>query len=134
MWSEKRKDLGAAVVEAAVVMPFVLLLVLGVADIARAYFVAASVQEAAEEGAIYAALNPGSPADAITRAEETIQSPDFTGAITVTCPATDQVSVTVSYTFTLITPFISNLFGPTFDLSHTETAQVLKSDPCTTSP
>ena len=121
-------------VEAALLLPFLLLFVLGVVDFARAYFDAAKVQEAAQEGAIYAALNPVAPDDAIARAEETIQNPDFTGLVTVTCPATDQVSVTVSYTFNLVTPLISNIFGPTLDLSHTETAQVLSSDPCTPSP
>ena len=121
-------------VEAAVLAPFLILLVLGVIDISRAYFDAAKVQEAAQEGAVYASLNPGDPADTIARAEETISSPDFSGTITVTCPATDQVSVTVTYNFNLITPIVSSIIGSPVDLSHTETAQVLSSDACVPSP
>ncbi|HUP14708.1 MAG TPA: TadE family protein [Acidimicrobiia bacterium] len=129
-----RSDKGATLIEAAFIIPFVLLLVLGVADLGRAFFDAAKVQEAAQEGAIYASLNPGSPGDAVARAEETIQSPDFTGSITITCPSTDQVTVTVSYTFNLVTPIMSNLVGNSLDLTHSETARVLSSDTCVPSP
>ena len=121
---------GASLVEAAVVLPFVVILVMGVADMARAFFDAAKVQEAAQEGAIYASLNPTMPADAATRALATIQNPDFTDSISVSCPDTDQVAVTVEYEFTLITPIIASIFGPTLTLDHTETAQILTSDNC----
>jgi Flp pilus assembly protein TadG len=130
----RRTERGSVLTETALVLPFLLLLTLGVVDIGRAYFDAARIQEAAQEGAMYAALNPGSPTDAIARAEEVNAKPDVTGAVTVTCPATDQVTVTVSYTFDLVTPLIGNLLGSTLDLSHSETSQVLSSDPCTASP
>lgn len=130
----RHNDTGAALVEAAFIIPFLLLLVLGTVDIARAFYDSAKVQEAAQEGAVYAALNPGSPANAVARAEETIQNPDFTGSITVTCPATDQVTVTVAYTFNLITPFVSNLVGGSLDLTHSETAHVLSLSACTAYP
>lgn len=122
-------DTGAALVEAALIIPFILLLVFGVVDIARAFFDAASVQEAAQEGVIYASHNPADPSGAIIRTEEAVSTPDFTGAVTVTCPDTDQVQVTVAYTFNPATPFISS-----FDLTHSEIGQVLKSTACTPSP
>lgn len=125
---------GASLVEAAVVIPFLILLVFGTIDLARGFFDAAKVQEVAQEGAVYAGLNPAAPADTIARAEETIDSPDFTGSITVTCPANDQVAVTVTYNFNVITPVISAIVGSPLDLSHTETAQVLSSDACVPSP
>ena len=120
--------------EAAFIIPMLIMLVFGVIDVSRAFFDAAKVQEAAQEGAVYAALNPTQPADSVARAEETIQDIDFTGSVTVTCPATDQVTVTVSYTFELVTPVVKNMLGNTFDLSHSETAQVLSSDACVPSP
>ncbi len=129
-----RAERGSVLTETALVLPFLLFLTLGVVDIGRAYFDAARVQEAAQEGVMYAALNPGSPTSAIARAEETNAKPDLTGAVSVTCPATDQVTVTVSYTFDLITPLIGNVVGSALDLSHSETAQVLSSDPCVASP
>jgi Flp pilus assembly protein TadG len=134
MRGRSRYDRGVALVEAAVIMPFVILLVLGVIDISRAFFDSAKVQEAAQEGALYASLNPTDSVGAVARAEETFTDPDFTGSITVSCPATDQVTVTVSYTFNLITPVIGNLVGSTLDLTHSETAQVLTFDACTTYP
>jgi Flp pilus assembly protein TadG len=91
-------------VETATVLPFVLLLTIGVADIGRAYCDAARVQEAAREGALDASLNPGNPTDAIARAEQVNSTPDLTGAIAVTCPAAEQVTVNVSYNFNLVTP------------------------------
>ena len=114
------------------IVPFLILLVLGVVDISRAYFDAAAVQEAAIEGALYASLNPTDPSTAITLAENTVSSPDLTGAVTLTCPDTDQVTVTVSYTFNLVTPIVSNIVGDSIDLSHSETAKVLSSDACQT--
>ena len=126
---------GAALVEAAVTLPFVILLVLGTIDLARAYFDAAKVQEAAQEGAIYASFNPTPATEVVTRTTETITNLGFDSAditVTVSCDplATDQVTVTVGYTFNLITPIISNIFGPDIDLTHAETAQILSAVPC----
>lgn len=125
-----RREAGAALVEAAIVFPFLVLLVFGTIDIARGFFDAAKVQEAAEEGAYYVSLHPNDPAGAAARAEETVSSPSFNGAVVITCPSTDQVSVTVSYTMDLFTPFIAD----SIDLTHTETARVLSSDPCVPVP
>ena len=130
----KKHERGAALVEAAIVVPFLLLLVFGVVDIARAYFDSAAVQEAAIEGVLFASLNPGDPSTAISLAEDTVSSPDLTGQVTVTCPSATQVTVTVAYTFDVVTPVLSNIVGSTIDLTHAETAQVLSSDPCVPSP
>ena len=127
-------DRGAALVEAALVIPLVILIVLGVTDVSRAFFVKAAVQESAQEGAIYAALNPGDPAGAITRAEEAVDRPNLAGSITVTCPAPFQVTVTVDHQFDLITPFMSSFFGGPIDLTHSETSRVLSSTVCAPSP
>ena len=129
----RNRDRGSAVLEAAVLIPFLVLLTVGVVDLGRAFYDAAKVQEAAQEGAYFASLNPDSPDDAIARAEETIESPSFSGSIAITCPAADQVTVTVTHTFQVITPIVSNIIGETLDLTHAQTAQVLTSDPCTPS-
>ena len=128
------RERGAALVETALILPFMLLLALGVVDISRAIIDAARVEEAVQEGAVYASLHPGAPEDAITRAEETIDSPDFTGSISVTCPASDEVTVTVSYTFNYVTPYIANLLGDSIDLTTSKTAKVLSTDVCVPSP
>ena len=125
-------DKGSALVEAAAIIPLILLLSLGVIDVARAFFESAKVQEAAQEGAYYASLNPVDPSEAIARAEDAIQVPDFTGTVTVTCPTQDQV--TVVHTFNIITPIASNIIGNTIDLTHAQTARVLTADACSPSP
>ena len=132
-----RRERGAALVEAAVILPFLILLVLGTIDLARAYFDAAKVQEAAQEGAIYASFNPQPGTEIITRTTDTITNLGFDASdvvITVGCPDTDQVEVTVSYTFNMITPIVSNIIGPDIDLTHTETAQILSTTACETAP
>jgi|GEM_PF-7123722 len=126
----RRDDRGASLVETAVIVPFLLILALGVMDLARAYLDAAMVQEAAQEGAMFASLHPGEPDRAVSRAEEAISDIDFTGSITVTCPAKNQVTVTVTHRFRLLTPFIGSIFGDSFDLTHSETAHVLTDGAC----
>ena len=128
--TRSRTDRGAAAVEAALILPLVVFLVLGALDFGRAFFDKAAVQEAAQEGALYAAHHPNDPVGAIARAEETMSNPSFTGNVTVTCDAPDQIRVTVSYNFNAITPFAP----ATIDLSHSEVTHVLKSQPCTPSP
>ena len=128
-----KSDSGAAVVEAALIIPLPVLLTIGVVDLGRAFFDSAKVQEAAQEGAYYASLNPDDPSEAIARAQETIEGVSFTGSIVITCPAPDQVTVTVTHTHDVIAPIVSNIVGNTLDLTHVQTAQVLTSDPCTPS-
>lgn len=130
----RKTDRGSAVVEAAILIPFFVLLTIGVVDIGRAFYDSAKVQEAAQEGAYFASLNPDSPADAIARAEETIESPNFSGSVAITCPTSDQVTVTVTHTFDIIIPIVSSFLGDTLDLSHSQTAQVLSSKTCIPSP
>ena len=127
-------EMGAALIEAAILLPFILLLALGVVDLGRAFHVSAAVQEAAQEGVIYASFNPDDPTGAIARAEDAIQSPDITGSVTVTCPTSDQVTVTVAHTFNLITPLISRIAGDSINLTHAETGQVLSTTACIPSP
>ncbi|HLT97030.1 MAG TPA: TadE/TadG family type IV pilus assembly protein, partial [Acidimicrobiia bacterium] len=52
--ADRRPERGAAAVEMAFVAMFLILLVTGVADLGRAIFTYIGVQEAAEEGTMYA--------------------------------------------------------------------------------
>ncbi len=129
------RERGAVLVEMALVVPLLLLVVAGVADLGRAYFIHAAVQEAAQEGAIYAAFHPADPMGARMATIDTVDFPSLSLAdVTVTCPAPNQVAVTVSYSMALITPIMRQFAGGAVDLVDTETAHVLQSTPCTASP
>jgi uncharacterized membrane protein len=126
---------GAAVVETAIVMPLLLLIAVGVADLGRAYYISASVQEAAQEGVIYAAFHPDDPAGAQQATVESVGFPvlELTDVV-VACPGGAQIAVTVSYSMPLITPLMSQFAGGNLNLTDTEVARTLNSVPCVPSP
>lgn len=129
------RERGAALVETAIVLPLLLLIAVGIADLGRAYSTLASVQEAAEEGAIYAAFHPDDPAGARQASVGAVGFPPLELAdVVVSCPGVDQVAVTVSYSMPLITPIMSQIAGGSLNLTDTEVAHTLKSDPCVPSP
>jgi len=98
---------GAAMLELALVMPVLLALVFGAADLGRAYFWGLEVTNAAHAGAEYGAINFSTPANITTAyvtAAATQSAPNVTG-LTVSTPAwgcecSDGSSYTASCTTT----------------------------------
>lgn len=131
-----RSERGAALVEMAILTPFLVLFTFGVIEFGHAFFVSIGVQEAAQEGVAYAAANPGDPTEARTRAVEASTDPALVLTdVVVTCPSSQRVSVTVNHSASFVTPLISQIFGPSIDLTHTEISDVLStSGSCTASP
>jgi Flp pilus assembly protein TadG len=60
-----REERGQSLVEVALLMPLLLLIVLGVVDVGRAFAVKSAATNAAREAALYAAREPQATADAI---------------------------------------------------------------------
>jgi hypothetical protein len=58
---------GAAAVEMAIILPFLVILLVGVTDVGWLIWKRIELQEAAQEGAIYFAYNPDDPAGARDR-------------------------------------------------------------------
>ncbi len=110
-------DAGAAAVEFALVLPFLLLIVFGTIDFGRAWNAQITLTQAAREGVRVLALG-GSAGDATTRTEQAA-APTVTGITvgTTACPSPADPSqnavVTASRPFTYITPIsgILNLLG-----------------------
>lgn len=105
---------GQAIVEAALLLPILLLFLLGTVDLGRAFTIYVSVANAAREGARYCALHPGDTAG--TRARMAGELGGFVVADTasVTCPPGlrgKPVTVRLAATFTPITPLVSSLTG-----------------------
>ena len=108
----KGKEKGQSLVEVALVIPIMLVILAGVLDLGRLYYVTVALTDAAAEGAAYAAIHPSDGDGVVDRAQtassELVQiDPD---QVTYDCPtmtAGTTVTVTVGYDFTLATPVIN---------------------------
>lgn len=108
------------------VLPMLLLLVLGAVDIGRLLFASVALEEATQEGALYAAYNPTATGAIQARVLGSTTSDDLDGAsVSVQCvasPAPGTVEVTTTVAYPLITPIIPQLIGDPFTLSATVVA------------
>ncbi len=108
-----RSEEGSSIVELAVVVPVLVMLLTGVADVGRMLWIKGALEEAAQEGAIYAVLNPTGDIEGRVRASS--DSPiDFGDPAEVTIEVTcvsDTITVTVGHNVELITPFMADVFG-----------------------
>lgn len=112
---------GAALVELGMLMPLLLMLALGVADVGRAVLAHLSLEEAAQEGALFAAYHGAEVSDtsddivaAVVSSTQTVTIDP--AEVTVSCASklvSDQLSafetvdVTIAITLEPITPFLS---------------------------
>ncbi len=101
-------DRGAAAVEFALVLPFLLVIVLGIVDFGRMLNMQITLTQAAREGVRVAALG-GTQSEAETRARDALYP--VTGAnpvLTLACPATvtptSDAEITITRPFDYITP------------------------------
>ncbi|MBN1886663.1 MAG: pilus assembly protein [Thermoflexales bacterium] len=123
---QRKNESGQSLVEFVLVSILVALLLAGLVDLGRAYFTKIAITDAAGEGAIYASIKPSclTPANCAapnnvedrvknSSAETGMVNPANVHVITsYTNPSPGQlVSVTVSYDFQLITPFVSTIVG-----------------------
>lgn len=139
------KTRGQAIVELAVILPFLLLVLLAAADLARLFNARVTVSSAARAGALEAAENPGSyfaaqPCDSRTNrvicavlTESSGSSVDVTPAdVSLSClpdPCSaalgNEVRVHVVGHFQLITPALAMFTGgQAFDVTATAAAQI----------
>ncbi|CAA9302610.1 MAG: hypothetical protein AVDCRST_MAG77-5792 [uncultured Chloroflexi bacterium] len=106
--------MGQAVVEAALVLPILLLFLLGTIDLGRAFTVYVSVANAAREGARHCALHPGDTTGTQLRMAGELGSLVLADTASATCPTVPSgapVTVRLAATFQPITPLISSLTG-----------------------
>ena len=107
---------GVALIEAAFVLPILLVLCMGMLDFGRAFHTKSVLDQAAREGARIAVIT--SPdADLVTdRVNSVLASSGVAAAsVTVLGPGPDHmVTVTVTTTFTFITPGVFALVGGSY--------------------
>jgi len=111
-----RSERGQSLVEVALAMPFLLLILLGIADLGRAFYYTVTISGAAREAAAFAVMNPSASSATVTQ-----HACDVTGfgpfgsacpaQVTVTClspcPTNGADSaVRVTYAFSLISGYL----------------------------
>jgi len=112
-YERKGKERGQSLTEFVLILPILLVILAGVLDLGRLYYTHVAIADAAMEGATYAAINPDDTDGILERAQ------DASGGLVQIDPDLVEVAfppgmepgapviVTVSYEFTMATPFIN---------------------------
>jgi Flp pilus assembly protein TadG len=139
---------GQSLVEMALVLPILLLLLCGLLDLGRVYFIHVALEDGAGEAALYLAINPACPTAAsgaqcadpnnaqYRAAHGGGQEVDWSMATIKIDIPTDQnnvaiynvgeaVSVTIEYPFQLLTPIIPKIVGINPITLYTHASQVI---------
>jgi len=114
--ARRRREAGAALIEAAFVLPILLVLAMGMLDFGRAFHTKSLLDQAAREGARIAVVTSPDPDLVTARATEVLSAGGLAPtAVTVEGPnPAHMVTVTVNTTFTFVTPGVFALFGGSF--------------------
>jgi Flp pilus assembly protein TadG len=100
-------------VELAILLPFLLLLLLGLLDVGRAYMTLVALKDAVSEGASFAASYPTRTVEITERAADSSNallalSPDMFTVDYVDPPAMGQpITVSVTYDYVILNPVIN---------------------------
>jgi Flp pilus assembly protein TadG len=148
----KKLERGQSLVELAISLTFIFLLLSGAITFGMAYFSYLSLNDAAQEGALYGSIKPNDITGICNRVKQTSTSPvdlsqlacgnPLPPQITITysgssgtlggmCQgatsgATNTITVTVTYTYKIFMPFISKAIGGnTIPLTGTATDSIL---------
>lgn len=119
--SVRRAERGQALTEFILVLPVLLMLIMGAVDVGRLLFASVAIEEATQEGALFAAYNPTSVAPIQTRVQTSSNATEVqTATVSVACdntPAPGVIEVTTEVDYPLITPLVSAMLGGTVHLS-----------------
>jgi hypothetical protein len=110
--SKNAKERGQSLVEVAITMPILLLIVMSILDLGRAYYASITLSDAAAEGAAYAALHPSRTVQIIERVADgsnplVVIEPE---TVSVYAPDTTPgrpVTVTIEYDYEILTPLVN---------------------------
>jgi len=133
----RKPERGAASVELAAVMIFLMLLVSGVFEIGRAILISISLEDAAQEGAMFASYNPGDAAEIKARVVDSVDSPAISlSDVTVSClnpnpccmVGGNEIKVTVRHRVDVITPLMTLIVGDHFDLQRDSVSRAFEGE------
>jgi Flp pilus assembly protein TadG len=114
MMSLRTDRKGQSLVEVAIAMPLLLLILMGILDLGRAYFTYIALSDAAAEGAAYAAIHPENTAQIIARAADNtnglvVLEPEMVSVDCSTFTAGSPITVSVAFDYQLLTPIVGTL-------------------------
>lgn len=116
----RSRERGAALVEAALVLPFVILLLMGIVDFGRVFLAEITLNNAVSEGALFGAQFPGDPGDIQDRVVDAGADLELaTGDVTVTCvdiDSVEHVEVEATADIEMLTP-VGQWFGASITLT-----------------
>ena len=135
---------GQSLVEFALVLPILLLLLGGAIDLGRLFYAQVSISNAAKEGAFYGSTNPGcdqpktgcvdprtvswhieQEAADLTPLSYNVECLHAGSSVALSaCAEDDTYRVNVQFTFALVTPILSGIFGDSIPLHATASAVV----------
>ena len=127
-----RSERGIALVETALLLPFLVLLLFGLLDVGRLVFAKIELHEAVQEGSLWGSYDPDGYLAVQIRAAESLNNPDiFPADVVVTCPpGGDSIRVSLSRDLDLLSPL-----GPgSVTLTATAEGELFTDDPCVPSP
>ncbi|HQE92675.1 MAG TPA: TadE/TadG family type IV pilus assembly protein [Anaerolineae bacterium] len=114
---KNKRENGQSVIEFALTLPLLILMLMGLLDFGRAYFIVVMLNDAAAEGAVYAGACPTDVDGIQLRVTEAasdnliqIEPADVTVLGSVIA-AGESITVSVRYEFTFLTPLVNEMFG-----------------------
>lgn len=110
--STLRDRRGSSLIEMALTLPIILTMLLGTLDLGRAVYAQNVISNAAREGARYGIVPPYDSQAIIDHTETFIigLNPDDV-TVQTEKPSEDTVRVTVTYSFSTVTPFVGRFLG-----------------------
>jgi len=138
--ASRSKESGQGLVEFAMVLVIMMILLAGVVDLGRAFFTFLSLRDAAQEGAVYASINPTDQTSIVNRVRHSSAQPvnlndpanidvqvNFTG---MAC-AGNGVEVVVKYDrFPLSMPFLGAILGSQTIAIRARVTDTILTPPC----
>lgn len=140
-----QNERGQSFVELAMTLVFVLILLAGLVDLSRAFFVYMALRDASQEGAVFGAIDPDNVAGIRNRVRDTADFPIDLSALSDTdivisyggggaCASADGsngISVSVTYDdFLLTTPFLGAILGSQIFTIEAEVTDTILRPPC----
>ncbi|HET7398031.1 MAG TPA: TadE/TadG family type IV pilus assembly protein [Intrasporangium sp.] len=126
----RRRERGASAVEFALMLPFLMLVLAGIVDFGRAFFVEIQLANAAREGARAAIISPTNNADIQARATRAAQQvPSLSFPTIVACPnasneATVKAQSQIQWVF--MAPAMRFFGGPSWTTKTLSSTAVMK--------